>query len=256
MGDAVNNYVLGRIRLEEQNDWDDIRITSQYKTRISKYYTIYRAFSILSSYGIVVIFVILLLGNSSSPVWLLKYLVPSVAVIAFIHFGLAFQTMIKGIAPEIPEYKKQGLYYRIIFIFLVCIGWYALFQKYYAENISQLFAFISSVFYFIVSGMMHPLPAKGSLFESILRESIISQAKSIARARAANRDKNLEYNLKSQDIEDASILSSDNNVNIETAKRTASDTQISDAVIATVCEENRVSDNNQDEVIHSPIVEE
>ena len=258
MGDAVNNYVLGRIRLEEQNDWDDIRLTSQYKTRISKFYAFYRAFSILSSYGIVAILVILLLvENSISYTELLEYLIPFVSLITFIHFALALQTMIKGIAPEIPQYKKKGLVYRVIFIILICICWYALLKKYYAiDPFDRFFVFISGTVYFILSGMMHPLPARGSLFESILRESIISQAKSIARARAANRDKNLECNLKPQDIEDASIVSSDTNVNIETAKRDVSDTNITDAVIADVSEEKIISDNTQNVVSHNPVVEE
>ncbi len=35
MGDAVNKYVLGRIKLEHDNNWDDIRMTSSYKAHIA-----------------------------------------------------------------------------------------------------------------------------------------------------------------------------------------------------------------------------
>ena len=45
MGDAINKYVLGRIKLEQENDWDDICMTASHKAFIAKLYVLYRTIS-------------------------------------------------------------------------------------------------------------------------------------------------------------------------------------------------------------------
>ncbi len=258
MGDAVDYYVLGRIRLEEQNGWDDIRMTSEYKKRISKYFYFYRALSVLSSYLTVALMTILSMKVEIPLEFIASISSKLVAIlgpILFINFAFSLQTIIKGIAPIIPQYKRQGLILRIVFVIIACVIWfYLLFNaNVNKEQLANYVVFFTGILYFLISGLMHPLPAKGSLFESILRESIISQAKEAARERAYGADQTIDYNLKREDIEDASILSSDDKTtDIETSKKYFAEQSVSDAVITETdkninIDSNNNSDSNSDD---------
>ena len=240
MGDAVNKYVLGRVKLEYDNGWDDICMVTNHKAIISKLFKLYRIVSILSAYGIAVIMVYLMTTNQV-PQWLLY----TVASIASIHLFMALYNIIKGIAPVIPHYKKKGLIYRGVFIVLAISLWVYILLNSSTDNISNLFVFTSGILYFIICGVMHPLPAKGSLFQSIIKESIISQAQAEARAKTSAKEQML-YNINSHNVEDASIVESeidtnktaDNNsetaqfIKTEESPSTSDDkNEISDAVV-------------------------
>ena len=235
MGDAVNYYVLGRIRLEEQNGWDDIRLTEDYKKRISKFYYIYRAISIIASYSTVALMFILSLKLIQVPeiyAELLQWLIPLGIVAMFINFALALQTMLRGILPVLPDDKKHGLFLRITFVIIAFSTWLT-----YITNNSVLdyfgnfFVFITGILYFIICGLIHPLPAKGSLFGAILRESIISQSEAVVRADRENQIMN--YSSKPEDIEDASIVSTNNSIqDPDINKKAINDNKITDAVIS------------------------
>ena len=207
MGDAVNQYVLGRIKLEQENDWDDICMTSPHKALITRLYVLYRTISILAAYGIAALMVCIM-NIQQPPNWLLF----TIAAIVFIHFILALYSIIKGIAPVIPHYKKQGLIYRILFIIAALGIWYYILMKSPTDNISHVFVFTSGILYFIICGMLHPLPANGSLFQSIIKESILSQARAEAKARTASKEQIL-YNINAQNVEDASIVQTNEQVN-------------------------------------------
>ncbi len=238
MGDAVNYYVLGRIRLEERNGWDDIRLTEDYKKRISKFYYIYRAVSIIASYLTVTIMILLSFKVIEIPEIvsdLLKWIVPSAAIAMFINFSLALQTMVRGIAPVLPDDKRRGLFFRVSFVIIAFSVWFTIlknnsFDEYIFGN---FFIFVTGILYFIVCGLMHPLPSKGSLFGSILRESIISQVNAEARANKENLI--INYSSKPKDIEDASIVSADNTIqNMDINKKNNNDNNITDAIISEV----------------------
>lgn len=250
MGDAVNYYVLGRIKLEQQNNWDDIKITDSVKAFIAKYYNLYRAVSIVTSYGLAMIMVLIMTAEKR-PDWL----VYTTASAALIHFILASTTILKGIAPVIPKYKKQGLIYRAVIIIAALAIWFYILKSYQTENLSHIFIFTSGMLYFVICGMMHPLPAKGSLFQSIIKESIISQARADARERT-NAKEQILYNINSQNVEDASIIETKTDTNsnseasqtIKTLENSSSSedlNEISDAVVVTTASNGETTDEQQ-----------
>ena len=245
MGDAVNNYVLGRIKLESDNNWNDICMTSTHKTFIAKLYKLYRAVSIVSAYGIVAIMIYIMTVHQV-PDWLLY----TVATAAAIHFFMAIHSIIKGIAPVIPHYKMKGLIYRGVFIVLAISIWVFILLNSRTDNISHLFVFTSGILYFVICGVMHPLPAKGSLFQSVIKESILAQAQAEARARTISQEE-LLFNIKEKNIEDASIVEAKEQVDdIKITEKTndssnssEKNTEISDAVLVTT--ENSGETNNE-----------
>lgn len=220
MGDAVNAYVLGRIKLEHKNDWNDIKIVFQEKERIANFYSLYRGISILTSYGAVAL-IICHLGKISIPKWSIILL----AVVGILHLSRCLLTIIKGIAPIITSYKKPGTLYRVIFLLIISLLWYYLFTLQNLSNLNNMFVFISGILYFILCGTMHPLPSNGSLISSILRDSIISAAQAQA---SADNDPALAYTNKAEDIEDASIVTSnetDSTIKSETLYYTEVETE-------------------------------
>ena len=234
MGDAVNRYVLGRIKLEHENGWNDIRMTSEYKEHISFFYYVYRTISICSSYGFAVIMLYILMLEKLNileevPGWLV-FFAPFAATILFTS---SLRAIIKGIAPLAPQYLTKGLVFRFGFILLSMYIWYQL-LKYFLDNLNiSWFVFTTGVLYFLICGIMHPLPKNGTLFESISRDFILSQAQAMARARNAENVNPLDFNIKPQDIEDASIVSSDKEKSIDSSelKPSVSLPSISDAII-------------------------
>ena len=234
MGDAVNRYVLGRIKLEHENGWNDIRMTSEYKEHISRFYYLYRIISICSAYGSATIMLYLLILDKLSvfeevPIWLI-FFAPTAATILFFS---SLRAIINGIAPLAPQYLAKGLILRLVFILLSFVIWYQLINHYIDFlNVSWV-AFSTGVLYFILCGIIHPLPKNGTLFESISRDFILSQAQAMAKARNAGNYNPLDFNIKPQDIEDASIISSDKEKSMDSSelKPSVSVPSISDAII-------------------------
>ena len=248
MGDAVNNYVLGRIKLEKDNNWNDICMTSNHKAFIAKLYVLYRAFSIISAYGIAIIMVYIMTIHKI-PQWLWV----TVATVAGIHFVMALHSIIKGIAPVIPDYKKRGLVFRGIFMVLAIAIWGYFLRNTSIDNISLLFVFTSGILYFVFCGIMHPLPAKGTLLQSIIKESILAQAQAEARARTSSKEE-LLYNIKEKNIEDASIVETneqENNKEVKEIKNndvpvtpSEENTEISDAIVVTTENSGEINDEH------------
>ena len=223
MGDAVNNYVLGRIRLEAVHNWDDIRMETKVKDGIAKYYKVYRGISILASYGLASLN-LFVLSHKPVPQWL-KITIITTAVIHFIRCAITIHT---GIASIIPYYKKNGLLHRMFIMLAISGLWFWLFSNQTFNRINLLFIFVSSLFYFVACGLMHPLPLNGSFIGSILKDIIISSNPK------SESNPEIDYNQKREDIEDASIIeNSENNVSRETEtnpKTNSQEVQSIDAV--------------------------
>ena len=245
MGDAINYYVLGRIKLEHENNWDDIRMTDEFKSHIGKYYKLYRAVSIITSYGLGLFMIFLLLHKP-----FLSDLILPLTIFCFIYFSISLRMIVKGIAPIIPSYKKKGLVYRILFVLIVPILWWYVLNHYSTENLTAFTVFTSGLLYFVACGMMHPLPANGSLLESILRDSIISQAKAVARARAEQNDKVIDFSRNNQDIEDASIVSEEGEASLKSEVRdqNVDITKDSEGIMPDAIIEDRFSYSDEDEI--------
>ena len=162
MGDAINCYVLGRIRLEHQNGWDDICMTNEYKAHIAKFYKLYRAISVFTAYGFAYILLCAMQTKEA-----LEFILPT-AIAGCIHFLLALRMIVKGLAPIIPQYKKRGLIFRVCFVFTVPAIWWFFMNNYIGNEAELYLTFTTSILYFIMCGMMHPLPTRSTLLESVV----------------------------------------------------------------------------------------
>ena len=203
MGDAVSSYVLGRINLEIKNDWDDIKIAYPVKQRISKLFPIYRGIAIASSY-ILALCAILLMSRSSLLTSEIKYTALGIFIVNTI---ICLHTMITGMLPDTPEIAKKMLYIRVgIIVIVSAILSYTALSTTVVTRSTVLFG---GIIYFALCGMMNPLPSKGSLLASVLREAAQKQTEILQQAKqqqSMSDDQILEYNKKPEDIEDAVIV--------------------------------------------------
>lgn len=190
MGDAVNNYVLGRIRLEQQNDWDDIQITTECKSRLTKFYFFFRGISLASSYAAAGGLLYLIGHKTSLPHWL------DITIITLFCLNIiaSLTTIITGIEPALKAKKPNAhrISHRAISICVIGICWYLFYRRIANIPLEKLSTLINGIIYFVLCGFMNPLPTKNSLIASILKDSIATmpQEASNMRTRIGRADPN------------------------------------------------------------------
>jgi hypothetical protein len=164
MADAVNNYTLARIKLEQEKGWDDIQITPESRVNVHKGYKIYRAFSILPSYALAAVFVA---SYSSSASANLPKIMPSLKLLCLVLFVLCFtraMTFLKqGIIPRIPSFGGKSFINRMLAVSIIFSFWFIYFWQWNTYPATKSYILFSGFLYFILSGIIHPLPTRFSL---------------------------------------------------------------------------------------------
>lgn len=158
MADAINNYTLGRIRLEKQKNWEDIRITPEGRSKVAFAYMFYRAISVVATYSLAGV-MLLSKGADLS----LSYWFKIAFLIAFVvHFIRAGSLLKNYMGPLIPSYSGRPFARRSVMIFAAFAGlyYYIWFNSAALSNWQILgIGFI----YFFINAFMQPLPSRFSL---------------------------------------------------------------------------------------------
>lgn len=161
MGDAINNYTLGRIRLEFQKGWDDVQISVHGREKVARLYVVYRIISILPAYLLASIFVYSN-GNDASLVWNLKI---AFFLACSLNFARASYMLQKFIAPRLPSYGGKSLLIRLLISSTLLGSWLIwLFGRPHGP-LSGPAIFAGGLLYFLIGGVMHPLPTRFSLLK-------------------------------------------------------------------------------------------
>lgn len=173
MADAVNNYTLGRIKLEQEKNWDDVQVTPHGRKKVGLFYKFYRMLSIFPAYLLAASFVATYSQNAQA-VHNLKF----TFLFAFIlNFTRAMTFLKNAVAPRLPSFGGRSLVARMIVISLCFSFWFMWFKQLEAVPTPKLYIFLSGIFYFIVSGIMHPLPTRFSLLspgKHVTREAFLT----------------------------------------------------------------------------------
>lgn len=159
MGDAINNYTLGRIRIEQQNGWDDVQISVSGREKVARYYKQYRLLSILPAY-LLAAAVAAKFGADQATIQLLKTAFFAAFVINFLratHFLQCF------IAPRLPGYGGRTLVIRSFLTAAVFSSWFVYFWFHGPLPMSKLAIFGSGMLYFFINAVLNPLPTRFSL---------------------------------------------------------------------------------------------
>ncbi|HOI91230.1 MAG TPA: hypothetical protein PLK28_12045 [Candidatus Rifleibacterium sp.] len=160
MGDAINNYTLGRIRLEFSKGWDDVQISVRGREKVARFYQFYRLISILPAYLLAAAFVY----SHSSNVATVQSIKLAFLCAWVVNLVRASYLLQKYIAPRLPAYGGVTLLKRVAITAAIFGGWYWWFFT-ASGPASKMAVFGSGMLYFLITALMHPLPTRFSLMK-------------------------------------------------------------------------------------------
>lgn len=160
MGDALNAYFLGRIRLERDKGWLDVQMTPEGKDLMVRFYYFWRGLSLTTT---ALLALILLCGHSPDPArW--KWLSIAFPVIFLVHFLRGQYTVVSFYGPLVPTYTLENQKKKIALLLLVSSTWlYWLYQR-EPGPFSNWSCIGHGMVFFFLNSFLHPVPSKFSLF--------------------------------------------------------------------------------------------
>ncbi|EKD83186.1 MAG: hypothetical protein ACD_39C00832G0002 [uncultured bacterium] len=159
MADAINNYTIGRIRLENDKGWDDVQISVQGRQIVARYYQFFRILSIIPAY-LLAAAMIASFGSDESTIQTLKM----AFLLAFsIHFYRCYWLLRRHISTRLPSFGGRRLLGRSMIIASIFTFWFLYFWKLPAQPFSLSQIFGSGLLYFLISAALQPLPTRYSL---------------------------------------------------------------------------------------------
>jgi hypothetical protein len=159
MGDAVDHYCLGRVRLEHLKGWDDIQITAKGRAQVAYNYHIFRVASIIPAYLLAAVYV----GGFSAPAETVLKLKLAFLAAFILHFSRTTWFLQNCVAPRLPSYGGTRLAWRNLLAGLAFVAWFSYFWNKTDFPASKLSILGSGIFYFLLNGFLHPLPTRYSL---------------------------------------------------------------------------------------------
>lgn len=155
MADAINAYFINRIKLDYQNNWNDIYITDYGKNFIIKWSKILRFVSFLSVTSFALLITFRFFSNLLSYIYFLY-----IFILLFILQSISSFVIIgKFIQPSINLFCKKNLLIRfaVSYGFLSFIIYYLVVK---VTTISKIDIFIIGAVFFFIWSWFHPLPTK------------------------------------------------------------------------------------------------
>lgn len=159
MADAINNYTLGRIKLEYDKGWDDVQISVQGRQKIARYYQFFRFLSIIPAYLLAAVMII---SYSSQP-QITQHLKLAFLIAFSANFYRSYWLLKRHIATRLPSFGGRRLTGRTLIIASIFILCFIYLWNLPAQPFSpgQIVAF--GLIYFLICATMHPLPTRYSL---------------------------------------------------------------------------------------------
>ncbi len=162
MGDAINHYTLGRIRLEHLHNWNDVQITPDGRRKVADYYKVLRFFSIQPAYLLAATMLASFSGDAN--------LIQALRVAFFVAFCLNFLKYTSFyrsfFAPLNQGYGGKGLLIRSLVVATIYASWFIWFFARVNTPLSKLTILGSGLLYFFINALMNPLPARYSIIRS------------------------------------------------------------------------------------------
>ena len=159
MGDAINNYGLGRIKLEAQKGWEDVQISNAGKEIVTRYFAFWRAISILSA----ALFIAVLLA----PLGATQEVQHNLKILFLVGFALHFLRssifLQKFFAPKVPAFGGKYLAYRTFAIGMVFAIWYFYLWTREIGVFSNWSILGQGILYFLLCAFLHPMPTRYSI---------------------------------------------------------------------------------------------
>jgi len=196
MGDAINSYVLGRIKVESKKGWQDILVTDEGKKAISRFYLLWRGLSLLST----LLFSAVLLTSLSPAPGYWRYFKYAFFGVFPLHLLRCLHMIQAYYAPKVRSFGGWPLIKKAAVLGFVSISW--LCWLYYRADLPFSFMgfILHGTVYFSICASLQPLPSRFSIFnprsernrkisfnvESVSSENIVAELTLIINPLAAS----------------------------------------------------------------------
>jgi len=159
MADAIDNYTLGRIRLEHEKGWDDVQISVHGRQKVARYYQFFRFLSIIPAYLLAASMIVSFSDHPQTAHTLkIAFLVAFAA-----QFYRSYWLLKRHIATRLPSFGGRRLTGRTLIIASIFTLWFIYFWNLPAQPYSLGQIAGSGLLYFFISALLHPLPTRYSL---------------------------------------------------------------------------------------------
>ncbi|PKL43146.1 MAG: hypothetical protein CVV42_20425 [Candidatus Riflebacteria bacterium HGW-Riflebacteria-2] len=159
MADAIDNYTLGRIRLEHIKGWDDVQVSVHGRQKVARYYQFFRFLSIIPAY---LLAATMIASYSDQPEMTQPLKIAFLSAFA-VQFYRSYWLLKRHIATRLPSFGGRRLTGRTLIIASIFTLWFIYFWNLPAQpySLSQILG--SGLFYFFIAAVLHPLPTRYSL---------------------------------------------------------------------------------------------
>lgn len=160
LSDSLNSYVLGRIRLDVNKNWDDIQMTAAGKQKLVQWHFLWRLLSFTTSALLALHLVAMSAPNPGDWAW-----VRCAFLAAFLlHCLRCFFVIRVYIAPRLPVFGGAGLRKRMLGVGFIGAGWFLWLLTRDLVPFGRLGAIFHGTILFLICGAMQPLPSRYSIF--------------------------------------------------------------------------------------------
>ncbi len=159
MGDAVNAYVLGRIRLEGEKGWDDVQITAAGRASLVGWFRLWRTLSFLSAAALGGILLTSLAPDPVAAGRPFRVLFP---LLFAAHAGRCLYSLGAYVAPVLPRFGGRELLWRAVAAGVFFAGWLKWLYAGAAGPFTAWGFLGHGTAYFLLCAYLQPLPSKFS----------------------------------------------------------------------------------------------
>ena len=161
MGDAVNSYVLGRIRLEKMKGWDDVQILPEGRESLLRLHRFWRTLSFISATLLGLILLTSLSPDPSAG----RALCPLFLVVFTAHAARCMLTIQTCFAPVVPMFGGSWVIRRAAVTGAIFGGWLLWLWTRTPGPLSGLGFLLHGTVYFLMCAFLQPLPSKFSVIQ-------------------------------------------------------------------------------------------
>jgi hypothetical protein len=161
LADAVDHYVLNRVRIDVAKGWEDIQVSEAGKKSLCTYYGVWRSLSFVSAASLAAV----LLGTLSPDPASFRYLT-WVFSACFLLLMARWQYVVWAfITPVVPSFAGAAFRRRLVLLSAAGLALIIWLLSRPEAVISRLGMVACGTLYLALCGILHPLPSKYSIFQ-------------------------------------------------------------------------------------------
>ncbi len=161
MGDAINSYVLGKIRLDTLKNWDDIQVTPEGRKALDRLHLFWRGLSFLTAALLAGIFITSFAPQPGD--W--RFVKVLFLATFILHFLRCNHSVSAYMAPRVPFLGGMALMRRMVLTGSIFSAWMVWLWIRNDVPFSSFGMILHGTVFFLLCGAFQPLPSRFSVFQ-------------------------------------------------------------------------------------------